>query len=188
MECYRVSSQPRSAGINEKTSQSTRRPPISSYARRRPSFTKPLRLATPWDRSFEGSTETERRPIPSSPSAHRETSWTERVARPCPLASARSQYPTLPRCGSAWSTAIQTCPRQAPLGSQTENVARVPRVQRALLRSNTSPAVCSNGPIHRTMSGSPIRRSIAGKSCSLGTRRATTPSLSGGSGIGSSTP
>ena len=104
----------------------------------------------------------ESRVIPSSPNAHRETSCTERVAKPIPLASGRSQYPTLPRCASARSTSTQTCPRQASFRSQTENVALVPRVHRVMLSSNSSRASCSDGPIHRTMSGSTIRRSIAG--------------------------
>ncbi len=66
-------------------------------------------------------------PSPTPRAPHRETSWTDRVAKPLPLASGRSQYPTLPRCESRRSTSTQTCPTQASLGSQTENVALVPK-------------------------------------------------------------
>ena len=106
MACYPVSSEPRFAGTNEKTRLSTSLPPTSACDRRTPSFTKPLLLATRWDRSFEASVNTESRASPSSSSAHREMSCTERVARPLPLAFGRSQYPTLPRLES--STFTQT--------------------------------------------------------------------------------
>ena len=51
---YPVCSEPRSVGSNEKTTQSTRRPPIAAYDRRTPSLTKPVRCATRRDFSFDG--------------------------------------------------------------------------------------------------------------------------------------
>ena len=134
--CYPVSPEPMSAGSNEKTTLSTRRPPTSAYDRRTPSFTKRFPTATRWDRSFKGSMNTDSRASPTSPSAHRETSCTDRVAKPFPLASGRSQYPTLPRLESARFT--QTRPLQASFQSQMENVAPVPRFHRVRLSSNSS--------------------------------------------------